>query len=136
MSYARLILDRHDPETAHQLLLYVIPFVIECGAAEGEYRRGRVYDFVVFESLNESLVAGFLYQLGDASHRSLERPHFPIGGSRRSVQYFRRPVWIYVKLEDCRAFGTKCSLAIRAARVAFYIDDLTGDGPYQSGAAH
>ena len=85
MSYPRLVLDRHDAETAHEFLLKVIPFVIECGAAEREYRSRRINDFAVGEFFNKSFVAGFFDQFGHPVHRALERPHFPIGRARRAV---------------------------------------------------
>ena len=94
-----------------------------------------VDELAVGELFDEGLVARLLRQLGDAVHRPLEVPHLPVGGAGGAVQHLRRPVGIDVQLEDRRALRAERSLVVRAARIAFDVDDLAVDRVHERGAA-
>jgi len=119
---------------AHELLLDMIPFTVEGRAAERENRGGRVDDFAVGQFFDKSFVAGFSHQLGDPVHGTIQIPCFPFSRARRSVQHLDRSIRIYVQLKNRRAFGAKRALVVRAARIAFDVDDLPVDSVNQRGA--
>ena len=52
-----------------------------------------------------------------------------------AVHHLRRTIGINVQLKDRRALGAESSLIVRAARIAFDIDDLAVDRMNQSAAA-
>src|SRR5262249_37012896 len=84
--------------------------------------------------LDERVVAGLLDELGHAGHGPLEIPHLPVRRARRPMEHLRGPVGIHVQLEDGRALGAEGPLVVRAARIAFDVDDLAVDGVNQRGA--
>src|SRR5262245_35693606 len=128
VSYPRLILDRHDAETAHELLMHVVEFDFVDSTAEGENGQSHIDDFAVGKLFDESLVAGLFDQLGDPVHRLFQVPNLPICRARGAMQYLGRPVGIHMKLEDGGPLGTKGALVVRAARIAFDVDDFPVDG--------
>jgi rod shape-determining protein MreB len=130
-----LVLDRDDAEAAHQLLLDVVPLVVERGPAEREDRRRHVDGLAVLEPLDERVVARLLHQLGDAIHGALELPLLPLGGAGRAVQDARGPVGIDVELVDRRALRTERALVERAPRIALDVHDLPVDGVHERRAA-
>jgi hypothetical protein len=56
-----LVLDCDDTEAAHELLLDVVPFAVQRGAAERKNRRRHVDERAVFQPLDERLVACLLH---------------------------------------------------------------------------
>src|SRR5207302_8588592 len=80
MSYAGLVLDSHDAETAHELLLDVIPLVIQGSTAKREQGRCHVDHAAIREALNKSLVARLGDQFGDTVHGAFQVPHLPLHG--------------------------------------------------------
>src|SRR5262245_4767143 len=128
VSYPRLILDRHDAETAHALLMHVVELDFVDGAAEGENGGRHIDELAVGKFLDEGLVARFFDQLGDPVHRLFQVPNLPICRARGAMQYLGRPVGIDMKLEDGGPLGTKGALVVRAARIAFDVDDFPVDG--------
>ena len=70
-----------DAEAAHQLLLDVVPFVIERRTAQRKDCGGGVDQLAVFKLLDECFIARFFNQLGYSVHRALEVPYFPVGGA-------------------------------------------------------
>src|SRR2546428_1095443 len=135
VSYPGLVLDGDDPEPTPELLTHVVELVVERRAAEREDRRRHVDELAVRELLDERLVAGLLDQLGDPVHRPLELDDLPVRRAGLAVQHLRRPVGIHVELIDRRALGAEGALVVRAARVAFDVDDLPVDRVDQGGAA-
>src|SRR2546426_12289280 len=70
----------------------------------------------------------FRSQLGHAVHGPLELYDLPVVGARLAVQDFGGAVRVQVELVDRRALGAEGALVVRAARVAFDVDDLAVDG--------
>src|SRR3989441_11529482 len=128
VSYPGLIFDGDDPEPAPELLAYVVELVVERRATEPEHRGAHVHELPVRELLDERLVAGLLDQLGHAVHGPLELDDFPILRAGFAVQDLGRPVRVEVELVDRRALGAEGALVVRAARIAFDVDDLAVDG--------
>ena len=61
-------------------------------------------------------------------------PNLPVGSSRGAVQNLSRTVGVDVELKDRCALGTERPFVMRAARIAFDIDDLAVDGVNQRAA--
>src|SRR4029077_17589433 len=125
VSYPRLVLDRHNPETAHQLLLNVIEFDLERGAAQREDRGRHVDELAVGQLPDKGLVAGLFGELRDTIHGPVQVPNLPVGSSRCTMKNLNRTVGIDVQLKDGRALGTESPFIMRAAGIAFDIHDLT-----------
>src|SRR2546430_15181776 len=96
-------------------------------ATEREQRGAHVHELPVGKLLDERLVAGLLDQLGHPVHGPLELDDLPIAGAGLAVQHFGGPVRVHVELIDRRALGAEGALVVRAARVAFDVDDLAVD---------
>src|SRR6266498_1429083 len=121
-------------EPTPELLAHVVELAVQGRAAEPEDGRSHVHELAVGELLDERLVAGLLDQLGHPVHRPLELDHLPIAGTGLAVQHLGGPVRVHVQLVDRRALGAEGALVVRAARVAFDVDDLAVDGVDQGGA--
>src|SRR5262245_44707336 len=128
VSYPRLILDRHDTEAAHELLMHVVELDFVDGAAEGENGGRHIDELAVGKLFDEGLVARFLHQLGDPVHRAFEIPYLPIGSPWGAMQDLSRAVGVNVELEDRGSLGTERALVVRATRIAFDVNDLAVDG--------
>src|SRR5262249_9191483 len=136
VSYPRLILDRHDAEAAHELLMHVVELDFVDGAAEGENGRGHIDDFPVGKLFDKGLVAGFFHQLCDPVHRAFEIPDLPIGSPRSAMQDLGRAVRVDVELKDRRALGTERPLVVWAAGIPLDVDDVPIDGMDKGTAPH
>ena len=136
VSYPRLVLDRHDAEAAHELLVHVIELGFERGAAEGEDGGRHIDDLAVGQLLDEGLVARLLHQLGDAGHRALQVPYFPVGGASGPMENLRWTIGIDVELENRSALGTESAFIVRTPGIALDVDDLPIDRVNEGSAAH
>src|SRR5256886_6524580 len=135
VSYPGLIFDGDDSEPAPELLAYVVELVVERRATEREHRGRHVHELPAGELLDERLVPGLLDQLGHSVHGPLELHDLPVVGARLAVQDLGGAVRVQVKLVDRRALGAEGALVVRAARVAFDVDDLAVDGVDQGCAS-
>src|SRR2546422_8890140 len=122
-----MILDGDDPEPPPELLAGVIEHVVERRTTEREHRGRHVHELPVRELLDERFVAGLLDQLGHAVHSPLELHDLPVLGPPLAVQDLGGPVRIHMELVNRRALGAEGALVVRAARVAFDVDDLAVD---------
>jgi len=127
MSYSGLVLDGDHTKPTHELLLNMIEFNIERGAAERKDSSRRIDDFAVLEFLDEGFVAGLLDQLSDAVYGAIQIADFALSLARRRVQHLGWAIGVDVELENRRALRTETSLVVRAAGIAFNVDDLAVD---------
>src|SRR5439155_11671105 len=123
VSYAGPVLDGDHSQATEKHLADVVDLVVGGRAAEREYARRHVHNLAVREALDERVVARLLDQLPDAVHRPLEFHDLPARGTRLAVQDLGRPVRIHVELVDRRALRAERAFVVRAARIAFDVDD-------------
>src|SRR5207245_5331177 len=94
VSDSGLVLDRDDAQAAHELLLDVVPLVVEGGPAQREDRGRAVHERAVLEPLDECLVAGLLHEPRHSLHGAVETPYLPLGRAGRTVEYLGRAIWV------------------------------------------
>src|SRR5262249_27424004 len=80
-----LVLDRDDAKTAEELLLDVVPLVVEGRATKRENGRRHIDELAVGEPLDERLVTRFLHELRHTVHRAVEVPDLPVASVRSAV---------------------------------------------------
>src|SRR6266851_5427864 len=136
VSYPGLILDGHDAKAAHELLLDMIPFVIQGGATQREQGRRHVDHSAIREALNKSLVACLGDQLGNAIHRPFQVPHLPLCGPGSTMQHLGGAVRVHMQLVDGSPLRTERAFIVWTARIAFDIDDCAIDRMHERGASH
>src|SRR5216683_2750512 len=136
VSDSGLVLDRDDAQAAQELLLDVVPLVVEGCPAQREDRGGAVHELAVLEPLDECLVARLLHELRHPVHGAVEIPYLPLGGAGCAVEHLGRAIRVDVQLIDGRPFGAEGALAVRAPRVAFDVDDLSFNGVHERGAPY
>ena len=118
VSYAGLVLDRDDPQAAHQLLLDVVPLVVDGGAAEREDRRRWSSTSLPFGGACSTNVSSRVFLTSSAmrsiAQSSSQTSH--CGGAGRAVEHLGQAVRVDVKLVDRRALGAEVALVDRAGR--------------------
>ena len=124
VSDAGLVLNGHHPQAAHQLLLEMVPFVVQCRPAQSENGR-RVIDGV--PSARRSLKVSSRVRFTSAATRlrAHSSVHFvPAVGARLAVQHPGGPVGVDMQLIGRRTLGTESPFAVGAARIALDVDDF------------
>src|SRR6266540_3179043 len=135
---AGLILDRHEPQPAHQFRLDIVPLVVHGRAAEREDSQ-RVVDLLpniitlgIFDGggLYEGRVAGLFHPLG------VQVDLLPACAARLAIQRLGAAERIDRQLEARRALGAERAAADWAVGVALDIDNLAALDANKRGAAN
>src|SRR5690349_21182889 len=127
VSYSGLVFDRHHPQAAHELLLHVVPLVVQSGATQRENGGGLIDQGAVLQSLHKGFIARLLDQLGNPVHGPVQLDLLPIDSTRLPVEDPGCPVGILDQLVSRGSLGTEAALVVRAPLVALDVDDLIAD---------
>lgn len=136
VSDARLVFDSHNSQTAHQLLLNMIPLVIQRRTAQRQNGRRMIDQRAVREGIDKGFIARLFNQFGNPLHRPFKLHFTPFGGTRFSVQHLAGTIGVFMQLVDGRTLGAKSALGVGAARVSFDVYDVSVSGVDDCGAAH
>src|SRR5205823_6643579 len=119
-----------------QLLLKVVPFVVDGGPAQGEDGFRVVHQLPVGRPLNECAVPRRLDEISHAVHGSIELPHFPVRSARSAVEHLGETVGVDVQLIRGRALWAQVPVIDGAFRVALDVDNVAVYCVNESSATH
>jgi len=121
VSDACLVLNGNHSQASHQLLLEVVPFVVQGCASKSKDSCRMINQRAIFQAFDERIIAGLFYQFSYAIHRPIKTYLIPILCTGLSMKHAPGTITVVVQLQYRSAFGAQTALAVGTLRIALDI---------------